>query len=183
MVSNIIIKMIPKNDKPYCDICDKYFSNKYNLQRHQSTITHKNKSSTTPIKNIEANPIKDNPFAKDIKINSMNGKTIIRNNDTINIFMPINGVNTKIFSHTFKEGDDYTMLNDLKEALKPVKEIAGLMREMVKSDDKVGIQRRIDILNNQLNWNIYQVPFIKKLLFLFNIGVLEKYYRAMNSSL
>jgi len=162
-------------EKPYCDVCDKYFANVYNLKRHQTTLAHQN---IDQLKSKKKSQIINKPQSpKKIFITNNEKKNIIKRNETINIFMPIHGVNTKIFSYTLKDDDDHTVIDELQEAMKPMFQMIALMKEMEKNPniDKKTHQIKIEDLKKQLSRNLINTPLISKLMFLEQTGTLNRF--------
>jgi len=166
--------------QPYCDVCNRYLSTQYNFKRHLSSIAHKNKINevSADVKLKQKNPNKVSANAKSKKNiskkesprespNRISPNNIINSfQNTVSIYYEIDGEYKKIFSYTLNENDDISpLIDEINEAIKPVFEIISLSKEMEKTDsNKKEIQKKIDLLNNQLNINILNTQLIKDIL-------------------
>jgi len=169
-----LARKTPCVKRPCCDKCKMDFSSNSALKRHMTSLAHQNKISQNNTLRIE-----DIPKDKEAEKKFLDSKGIAykcRDTDTINIYMKINGVSRKIFSYTLQEDDDNSSIEELKLAMKPAFEIVALSKQMNNPEsDKVAIQKKMIILNDQLSKNMLSTTLVRKILFLRDSGILSNF--------
>lgn len=171
-----LARKTPCAKRPCCDKCKMDFSSNSALKRHMTSLAHQNRIKIIPNNTLNINDIpKDKEAAKKF-LDSKNIPYTCNDRDTINIHMNIDGVSRKIFSYTLQEDDDKSSINELKDAIKPAFEMVALSKQMNNPEsDKVAIQKKMKVLNDQLGKNMLRTTLVKKILFLRDSGLLSNF--------
>ena len=137
--------MTTHNNKHYCKTCNKYFSSNSSLKKHYLTQTHSR---------------------KDLLLKKQSIEQVTNSHQTnVDICYTINGEEKNVISYRLGQYDNDETMQELNKALKPVAEIIKLSNEMNNpNSNKESIQKRLEILSQQLTQNLLETGIIQNVL-------------------